>query len=277
MPPGSTQTIPIDSTGIVSTLSGSRRLDRAGAGARRKAHGTAYASATRQAILADVTPAHHGVDVGQPAPRFTLTALHGETVDLAAYRGRQNVVVWFSRGFTCPFCLASMDGVREGYADLRAIDTEVIQVAPNLLEGARSFFAHQTTPFPFVCDPDKRLYAVYGLGDRGALVATRTAVVSFAHAVSTGEGGIWVRGAYLDVANKNFLRRLHHHATSALEQGIFLIDKRGVVRHRLVVGPVAPVPGGIELAALTRQHCPDDSPDGGDAVAPPVVSSAAAR
>jgi hypothetical protein len=26
------------------------------------------------------------------------------TVDLASYRGRSNVVVWFSRGFTCPFC-----------------------------------------------------------------------------------------------------------------------------------------------------------------------------
>jgi peroxiredoxin len=195
------------------------------------------------------------VIVGQPAPRFTLSAIQGKTVDLAAYRGRQNVVVWFSRGFTCPFCLAYMDGIREGYEALRSTETEVIQVAPNLLEAARSFFAGNATPFPFVSDPDKRLYAVYGLGDRGALVATRTAVVSFAQAVSNGQGGTWTRGAYLDVANRNFLRRLHHHATSALEQGVFLIDKQGIIRHRVIVGPIESVPSGAVLADLAQKYC----------------------
>jgi len=105
--------------------------------------------------------------VGEMAPRFALPSLDGKTVDLAAYRGHSNVVVWFSRGFTCPFCRVYTDGVRAGYKELRAADTEVIQVAPNLLESARRYFGRSILPFPFICDPDKRLYAVYGLGDRG--------------------------------------------------------------------------------------------------------------
>lgn len=194
--------------------------------------------------------------VGQAAPLFSLTSVQGGHVDLATYRGRRNVVVWFSRGFTCPFCRVYMDGMREGYEDLQATGTEIIQVGPNLLQSARIFFGHSPTPYPFVCDPDKRLYAVYGLGDRGALQATRSAVVSFSYAFTHGDTGPQLRGAWLDVMNRNFVRRLHHHAMTALEQGIFLVDRDGVIRYRTVVGPIDPVPRGGRLAQLIRIHCP---------------------
>jgi hypothetical protein len=133
--------------------------------------------------------------------------------------------------------------------------TEVIQVAPNLLESARRYFGDSILPFPFVCDPDKRLYAVYGLGDRWALEATRTAVVSFAQAFTHGDSVNQIRGAWFDVMNRNFLRRLHHHAMTAHEQGIFLIDKEGLIRHLTVVGPIDPVPSGADLAELARTFC----------------------
>jgi peroxiredoxin len=193
--------------------------------------------------------------VGQPAPQFALPSLRGTMVDLAFYRGRRNVVVWFSRGFTCPFCRVYTDGMRNGYEALRSADTEMIQVAPNLLDSARRFFAQSPLPFPFVCDPDKRLYAVYGLGNLGALEATKTAVVSFAHAFTHGDSNAQLRGAWLDVVNRNFVRRLHHHAMTAQEQGMFLVDKRGIIRHITVVGPIDPVPGGAQLADLARDHC----------------------
>src|SRR2546425_1155128 len=198
--------------------------------------------------------------IGEMAPRFSLPSLSGAEVNLASYRGRSNVVVWFSRGFTCPFCRVYMDGMTEGYEGLREAGTEIIQVGPNLLQAARTFFGHSPTPYPFVCDPDKRLFAVYGLGDRGALEATRSAVVSFSYAFTHGDTGPQLRGAWLDVMNRNFVRRLHHHAMTALEQGIFLIDKQGRIRHRAVVGPIDPVPDGLELAALTRVHCADGLP-----------------
>jgi putative peptide zinc metalloprotease protein len=148
-----------------------------------------------------------------------------------------------------------MNGVVEGYQALLASDTQVIQVAPNLLESARKFLGPEGPPYPFVCDPDKRLYAVYGLGDRGALEATRTALVSFAHAFTTGDHSPQMRGAWLDVMNKNFVRRLHHHAMTAVEQGLFVVDKEGTIRHRSIVGPLDPIPGGAALAALARAHC----------------------
>jgi peroxiredoxin len=191
--------------------------------------------------------------VGERAPLFSLPSVRGPMVDLASYRERRNVVVWFSRGFTCPFC--RIYTVRSNYDALKSAETEVIQVAPNLLESARRYFGPAPLPFPFVCDPDKRLFAVYGLGDRGALEATRTAVVSFAHAFTHGDSVNQTRGAFFDVMNRNFVRRLHHHAMTAHEQGMFLIDKQGVIRNVTVVGPIDPVPSGAELAELARARC----------------------
>jgi peroxiredoxin len=181
--------------------------------------------------------------------------VQGASVDLGSYRGRRNVIVWFSRGFTCPYCRSYMESIIRDYERVLATETDVIQVAPNLLEAARQFFGPGEVPYPFVCDPDKRLYAVYGLGDRGALEATRTAVVSFARAFTTGDASAQVRGAWLDVMNRNFVRRLHHHATTALEQGLFLVDKLGTIRHRTIVGPLDQIPDGVALAALTATHC----------------------
>jgi peroxiredoxin len=200
-----------------------------------------------------------GAAVGRPAPLFTLPAVQGGTVTLNSYRGRRNVIVWFSRGFTCAFCRNYIDRILEGYNTLLAADTEMIQVAPNLIESARPFFGPAALPYPFVCDPDKRLYAVYGLGYLGALEATRAAVVSFSHAFATGDGAAQMRGAWLDVVNRNFLRRLHHHATTALEQGLFLIDKQGVIRHRIIVGAIDPIPRAAALAGLARTYCADES------------------
>src|SRR5262249_29583851 len=124
--------------------------------------------------------------VGERAPQFALPSIQGAVIDLAAYRGQLNVIVWFSRGFTCPFCLMYMDGIRAGYEALAGTGTEVIQIAPNLLEAARNFFAGSAAPFPFVCDPDKRLYAIYGLGDPAALHGGLPAVGGIPEAVAQG-------------------------------------------------------------------------------------------
>jgi putative peptide zinc metalloprotease protein len=165
------------------------------------------------------------------------------------------VILWFSRGITCPFCRVHMEQVMNAYRELVTHETEVIQVSPNLLESARVFLRNSDLPYPFVCDPDKRLYALYGLGDRGVLEATRNTVVSFSHAFSNGQGAETVRASWLELTNRNFLRRLHHHAMTAVEQGIFLIDSSGFIRHRMIVGPIDAIPGPEELLALTVAHC----------------------
>src|SRR5258708_3651339 len=65
-----------------------------------------------------------------------------------------------------------------------------------------------------------------------------------------------VGGSGLDGMTRNFVRRLHHHEMTALEQGIFLVDRSGVIRHRTVVGPTESVPRGRSLAEMVHTYCP---------------------
>jgi peroxiredoxin len=195
-----------------------------------------------------------GAAVGQLAPRFTLPSLRNKRITLADYRGQKRIVLWFSRGFTCNFCRTYMESIIRPYPLLAEQEIEVIQVAPNLPDSARLFF-DAYPPYPFVCDPDKRLYATYNLGDRGALEASRNTVVSFAKALTEGEGLNNVRGSWLDVANRNFIRRLHHHALTAVDQGIFILDEEGIIRYRKIVGSIDPVPSGEELLRITETVC----------------------
>lgn len=55
-------------------------------------------------LLLSATPAL-AVDVGQPAPDFSLTDLDGKVVKLSALRGHVVVLEWFNPG--CPFVKAS--------------------------------------------------------------------------------------------------------------------------------------------------------------------------
>jgi peroxiredoxin len=197
-----------------------------------------------------------GVTVGDRAPEFALPSLQGKRIDLSSYRGQQHVVLWFSRGFTCNFCRNYMQSVIDAYPALQAADIEVIQVAPNLLDSARAYF-DAGPPFPFVCDPDKRMYAVYGLGDRGVLEATKNMVISFTAplAESVQAEVETIRASWIDMANRNFLRRLHHHALTAIDQGVFIIDKAGIVRYRQMVGTIEPILTGEEMLRLTTAVC----------------------
>jgi peroxiredoxin len=198
----------------------------------------------------------HTISVGDLAPEFTLPSLQGTQVSLNSYRGNRHVVLWFSRGFTCNFCRNYMQSVIEAYPAMQTAGIEVIQVAPNLLDSARAYF-DDGPPFPFVCDPDKRMYAVYGLGDRGVLEATKNMVISFTAplAESVQAEVETIRASWMDVANRNFIRRLHHHALTAIDQGVFIIDKQGVLRYRQIVGTIEKILTGEEMLRLTTAVC----------------------
>lgn len=191
-----------------------------------------------------------GPRIGQKAPDFRLTSLLGEIICLANYRQQKNVILWFSRGFTCHYCRSYMDSIISHYDELADAGIEIIQVAPNLIETAQYYFK-TAPPYPFVCDPDKRLYAVYDIGDRGVLEANKNTLVSFSTAFMRGKGIETVRASWIDVANRNFVRRLAHHALTAVDQGIFIIDRETTIQYREILHAIENIPTGLELLQLT--------------------------
>ncbi len=187
------------------------------------------------------------LSIGVQAPVFSLDTVQGVKVNLADYRGKSNVLVWFSRGFTCPFCRAYMTQLQKAYPEFRAQTTEILQISPNLVGKAREYFKTSQLVFPFLCDPDKRLYKVYQLIDQGPLVASRNVVTSFGHSALTGQFMETSRASATDMLNSAFFQRLQHHALTAVEQGLFLIDKQGVVRWIKTLGPLENLPDNRTL------------------------------
>jgi len=187
------------------------------------------------------------IQIGQHAPLFQIESVQGGLVDLAQYQGRLSVMLWFSRGFTCPFCRAYLAQLQAGYAQFRETQIEILQIAPNLLSRARQYFRTYPLSFPFLCDPEKRLYKIYDVDDRGPLQGTQDAVYAFSYAFTHGTGLETTRASALDVFDRSFLQRMHHHAFSAVEQSLILIDRDGIVRWVLRLRPFENLPDNLAL------------------------------
>ena len=79
--------------------------------------------------------------------------------------------------------------MRDDYQRFQNAEAEVVAVAPDTIENARSFFERHRLPFPCLADPDRRVFRMYdvqsrlvSLGQRPALfVIDKEGIVQYAH------------------------------------------------------------------------------------------------
>src|SRR5919197_1898334 len=103
------------------------------------------------------------IAVGQPAPSFRLPSGQGPVVGLDDYRGRGQVIVWFTKGMSCPFCRSQMSQLARGAERIRSLGAEVLQVTASPIERAAVYARSFKLPFPYLCDPEYRVYRARGL------------------------------------------------------------------------------------------------------------------
>jgi peroxiredoxin len=89
-----------------------------------------------------------GIAVGQPAPSFRLPSAQGATVALEEFRGKKNVVVWFTKGMACPFCRSQMSQLARVYLQLQQHGAEVLEITLSSLKHARLYAERFDLPFP---------------------------------------------------------------------------------------------------------------------------------
>lgn len=191
----------------------------------------------------------HRLAEGDAAPSFRLETVQGPVVDLAEFRGRRNVLLWFSRGFTCPFCRRYMAQLSMAYPRFQSLRCEIIQISPDLLRQARLFFRNYKLAFPFTCDTDKQVFAAYGLRDVGMIRSAADTVVSFSTALVRGEFSKTFHASWLDTfaTGRHAPQRLAEHGLHEMEQGMFMVDSGGMVKYSRVFGPLENIPGNDEL------------------------------
>ena len=131
------------------------------------------------------------VDVGQPAPDFSVPADGGGTISLSALKGRPVVLYFYPKDDT-PGCTKEACGFRDAMPDFSKVDAEIVGVSKDSVKRHDNFKAKYDLNFGLASDEDGAVCEAYG---------------------------VWV-------LKKNYGREY-----MGIERSTFLIDKEGVVRN----------------------------------------------
>jgi putative peptide zinc metalloprotease protein len=175
--------------------------------------------------------------VGRAAPEFRLASAQGGEVGPQDFRGKNRVVLWFSKGLFCPFCRRNMAQLGLRYPEIQAMQAEILQVTHNTLEEARGYLKHYPIKFPYLCDAERAAHDRYGVEltgiALGGFLASGAAVV--ADFVMKGE------------TTPPPIPYIKRYAGQDAAQAVFILDREGIVRAEHRLGPNAPLPSAAEL------------------------------
>ncbi len=104
------------------------------------------------------------IQIGFPAPTFTLNNAQGESVSLSDFRG-QWVVLYFYPKDNTPGCNKEACGFRDTDAAFTAQNIKVLGVSPDNEVAHQKFIRKFDLPFTLLCDPDgtvAKTYESYG-------------------------------------------------------------------------------------------------------------------
>ena len=106
---------------------------------------------------------------GELAPELILPDQHGQLIDLAAVRGRKNVVLFFYPRDNSLVCTKEACAFHDAYADIQGHDAEVIGVSRDGAASHQAFADRWRLPFTLVSDTDGevakrfKVHAILGL------------------------------------------------------------------------------------------------------------------
>jgi len=102
------------------------------------------------------------VEAGQPAPDFTLSDQHGQSVTLSQFRGKPVVLYFYPKDDT-PGCTKEACAFRDARATYEDAGAKVIGVSPDDPASHLKFAEKYQLPFTLVADPEKRACQDYGV------------------------------------------------------------------------------------------------------------------
>ncbi len=102
------------------------------------------------------------LEIGQPAPTFTLPSDSGGSVSLEDLRGRTVVLYFYPKDDT-PGCTRQASGIRDNHAEFERANAVVLGVSPQSAESHDRFKAKYALPFPLLADQDHAVAEDYGV------------------------------------------------------------------------------------------------------------------
>lgn len=137
------------------------------------------------------------IEVGQPAPDFTLKDQNNEEFTLSALRGSQAVlIVFYPLAFT-GICTGELCKVRDEIDTYQNDDVQVVSISVDSPYAHKIFSEREGFEFPLLSDfwphgAVAQIYGVFneqaGIANRGTFLVDREGIVRFAEMNGPGEG-----------------------------------------------------------------------------------------
>lgn len=102
------------------------------------------------------------IEVGAPAPDFTLTTDSGEVLSLAACRGRKLVLYFYPKAGTSG-CTVEAHDFNRLKADFDAADTRILGVSPDPDTALAKFRTKEGLTFDLAGNEDHAMLETYGV------------------------------------------------------------------------------------------------------------------
>ncbi|MBF2029551.1 MAG: redoxin domain-containing protein [Oscillatoriales cyanobacterium C42_A2020_001] len=114
-------------------------------------------------------PASNDLSYGMVTPDFVLPDItNGGTVQLSSYRGKQPVVLAFTRIFTekqyCPFCFPHIKALNESYEQFQDRGIELLMITSTDQRQSQIVVQELGLNMPLLSDPSCQVFRVYRTG-----------------------------------------------------------------------------------------------------------------
>ena len=119
--------------------------------------GTAFISETGYSDVASVI-----LEVGQPAPDFSLQSLNDDWVKLSQLKGRK-ILMTFYRGHWCPFCVGHLQDIQTLLPELEKRGYQVLAISRDDASGMQKMAERMDRPYQFLSDADLAVTDLYGI------------------------------------------------------------------------------------------------------------------
>lgn len=130
------------------------------------------------------------IQIGQPAPDFTLVNTDKQPVSLSSFKGQNVVLLFFPLAFTS-VCTAELCSVRDSIAQYNGMDAKVLGISVDSLFTLGKFKAEEQLNFDLLSDFNKEVsedygalysefFGMKGVSKRAAFVIDREGAVQYA-------------------------------------------------------------------------------------------------
>ena len=114
------------------------------------------------------------LEIGKPAPEFSLLNQHGETITLSSLRGKKVVVLFYPFSFS-GICTGELCALRDDLGAFQNDDVQLVAISCDPMYAQRAYAEKEGYKFPVLADfwPHGAAAKAYGVFDEARGCATR--------------------------------------------------------------------------------------------------------